>query len=183
MVKSGPKRLRGLIESRMSFGGKMRFMSTFDTFTKTASETITLVVVTYCLLGALPAGAVTYPVIGVWAAPNPEFPISSDEACFAVKTVGVNAVARKSVGQIIIFNGDKRYSVRGDVQTSYTLHSFKAGDNGYWITELSAERRRFWFRKKVTYFLAVVDSMILEIRENSRNTRFVKCGPRGKLRI
>lgn len=158
-------------------------MSAFDSVMKIASDPITFVVMTCCLLGSLPAEAVTYPVAGVWASPNPEFPISSDEACFTVKTVGVSAVARKSVGQIIIFNGDKRYSVKGNVQASYTLHSFKAGDNGYWITELTTERKRFWFRTKVTYFLAVLDSMILEIREDSRRARFVKCGPRGKLRI
>jgi hypothetical protein len=135
------------------------------------------------LLGSLPAGAVSYPVNGVWAAPHPEFPISSDEACFTVKIVGVNAVAQKSIARIIIFNGDKRYSVKADIQSSHTLLSLKAVGNGYWITELPAERRRFWFRKKVTYFLAILDSWSLEIRENSRKTRFVKCGPRGKLRI
>src|SRR5690349_11969123 len=106
-------------------------MSALDNVTKIASGPISFVVLTCYLLGSLPAEAVTYPVAGVWAAPNPEFPISSDEACFTVKTVGVNAVARRSVGQIIIFNGDKRYSLKANVQTSHTLHSFKAGDNGY----------------------------------------------------
>jgi hypothetical protein len=38
-------------------------------------------------------------------------------------------------------------------------------------------------QRKVIYFLAIVDPVTLEIRDNSRRTRFVKCGPRGKLRI
>ena len=158
-------------------------MRAFDDAAKIASDFSLFIGLAFLLLGSPPAEAATYPVNGVWAAPHPEFPISSDEACFTVKIVGVNAVAQKTIARIVIFNGDKRYTVNGNIQSSHTLHSLKAVDSGYWITELSAERRRFWFRKKVTYFLAIVDSRSLEIRENSRRTRFVKCGPRGKLRI
>jgi hypothetical protein len=158
-------------------------MRAFDNAAKIVSDLAFFVGLACLLLGSLPAEAVTYPVNGVWAAPHPEFPISSDEACFTVKIVGVNAVTQKSIARIVIFNGDKRYSVRGNIQSSHTLHSLKAVDSGYWITELPTERRRFWFRKKATYFLAIVDPRSLEIRENSRRTRFVKCGPRGKLRI
>ena len=158
-------------------------MRAFDAAAKIGSESVVFIILTCLLLGSLPAEAVTYPVNGVWAAPHPDFPISSDEACFPVKIVGVNAVARTSIAQIVIFNGDKRYTVKANIQSSHTLHSLRAVDSGYWITELSTERKRFWFRKKVTYFLAIVDSGSLEIRENSRRTRYVKCGPRGKLRI
>ena len=158
-------------------------MRAFDDAAKIASDVASFIGLTCLLLSALPAEAVTYPVNGVWAAPHPEFPISSDEACFTVKIVGVAAVAQKSIARIFIFNGDKRYAVKANTQSSHTLHSLKAVDSGYWITELPTERRRFWFRKKITYFLAMVDSGSLEIRENSRRTRFVKCGPRGKLRI
>jgi hypothetical protein len=158
-------------------------MSAFDNAANIATGHVAFVVLACFLLGSRPAEAVSYPVNGVWAAPNPDFPISRDEACFTVKTVGVNAVTRRSVAQIIVFNGDKRYTASANNQPSYTLHSLRAAENGYWITELSTERRRFWFRTKVTYFLAIVDSGILEIRENSRRTRYVKCGPRGKLRI
>jgi hypothetical protein len=165
------------------FNQKGYFMSAIDKVTKHVFEPISFLLLTYCLLGSVPAEAVTYPVAGVWAAPSPDFPISGDEACFTIKSVGVNAIARRSVGQIMIFDGNKRYSVNANAQTSYAFHSLKAVDNGYWITELSTERRRFWFKTKITYFLTIVDSMVLEIRENSRRTRFVKCGPRGKLHI
>lgn len=158
-------------------------MRAFDDVAKIAFDFASFIGLACLLLGSLPAGAVTYPVNGVWAASHPEFPISSDEACFTVKIVGVAAVAQKSIAQIFIFNGDKRYTVKANIQSSHILHSLKTVDNGYWITELPTEQRRFWFRKKVTYFLAIVDSGILEIRENSRRTRFVKCGPRGRLRI
>ena len=158
-------------------------MRALDDAAKIASDVASFIGLTCLLLSALPAEAVTYPVNGVWAAPHPDFPISSDEACSPVKIVGVNAVARTSIAQIVIFNGDKRYTVKANIQSSHTLHSLRAVDGGYWITELSTERQRFWFRKKVTYFLAIVDSRSLEVRENSRRTRYVKCGPRGKLRI
>ena len=158
-------------------------MRASDDVAKIASDFACFIGLACLLLGSLPAEAVTYPVNGVWAAPHPDFPISSDEACFPVKIVGVNAVARTSIAQIVIFNGDKRYTVKANIQSSHTLHSLRAVDSGYWITELSTQRKRFWFREKVTYFLAIVDSRSLEIRENSRRTRFVKCGPRGKLRI
>jgi len=158
-------------------------MRAFDDVAKIASDFACFIGLACLLLGSLPAEAVTYPVNGVWAAPHPEFPISSDEACFTVKIVGVNAVAQKSIARIVIFNGDKRFTVKDNIQSSHTLHSLKAVDSGYWITELPTERRRFWFRTKVTYFLAIVDSRSLEISENSRRTRFVKCGSRGKLRI
>ena len=135
------------------------------------------------LLGTLPAAADVYPVEGVWAAPHPEFPISTDEACFTVKTIGVDAVARKSIAQLVIFTGDKRYTVKANIQSSHTLQSAKVTNDGYWITELPTEGRGFWFKRKIVYFLAIVDPVTLEIRDNSRRTRFVKCGPRGKLRI
>ena len=158
-------------------------MRAFDSAAKIASDFAFITGLACLLLGSLPAEAVTYPVNGVWAASHPNFPISGDEVCFTVKIVGVNAVAQKSIARIVIFNGDKRYTVKGNIQSSHTLHSLKAVDSGYWITELPSERRRFWFRKKVIYFLAIVDLRSLEIRENSRRTRFVKCGPRGKLQI
>jgi hypothetical protein len=142
------------------------------------SQLAPFVSLAWLFLGLLPAVADVYPVNGVWAAPHPEFPISADEACFTVKVVGVQAVARKSIAQIVIFTGEKRYTVKANAQSSHTLQSAKATDGGYWITELPTERQRFWFRRKVIYFLAIVDPVTLEIRDNSRRTRFVKCGQR-----
>jgi hypothetical protein len=136
-----------------------------------------------CLvLSSFPAEADVYPVSGVWAAPNPEFPIAVDEACLVIKTFGVEVLARKSIAEMMIFTNDKRYDVKGNVQTDSTLQSARAAEGGYWITELPNARGRLWFRRKITFFLAIVDPVTIEIRDLSRRTRFVKCGPRGKLR-
>jgi hypothetical protein len=131
----------------------------------------------------VPAVADVYPVSGVWAAPNAEFPIAADEACFTIKTLGVEAVARKSIPELIIFTNDKRYDLKGDVRIGSTLQSVKAADGGFWVTEISDVKRRFWFRQKISYFLAIVDPLTIEIRDNSHRTRFVKCVPHGKSRI
>ena len=82
---------------------------------------------------------------------------------------------------MIIFTNDKRYDVKSNVQMDNTLQSARAAEGGYWITELPNARERFWFRRKITFFLAIVDPVTIEIRDLSRRTRFVKCGPRGKL--
>ena len=99
-----------------------------------------------------------------------------------MKTFGVEALARKSIAELMIFTSDKRYDVKGNVQIDNTLQSAKATAGGYWITELPDARGRLWFRRKITFFLAIVDPVTIEIRDISRRTRFVKCGPRGKLR-
>ena len=136
-----------------------------------------------CLvLSSFPAEADVYPVSGVWAAPNPEFPIAVDEACLIIKTFGVEVLARNSIAEMMIFTNDKRYDVKGNVQRDSTLQSVRAVESGYWITELPNARGRLWFRRKITFFLAIVDPATIEIRDISRRTRFVKCGPRGKLR-
>jgi hypothetical protein len=131
-----------------------------------------------CLvLATFPAAADVYPVSGVWVAPNPAFPVAADEACFIIKTFGVEAVSRKSIFEVIIFTTNKRYALKGDVQTESSIGSVKATDGGFWITELS-NRKWFGFRRKSTYFLATIDPSTIEIRDNSRRTRFVRCGPR-----
>jgi hypothetical protein len=124
-----------------------------------------------------------YPVNGVWAAPNPEFPVAIDETCFTINTFGVEAVSRRSIAEMIIFTNDKRYDVKGNMQTGSSVQSVKAADGGFWITEVPDVRRRFWFKQKATYFLAIIDPITIEIRDNLRLTRFVKCGPHGKSRI
>ena len=130
-----------------------------------------------------PAVADIYPVNGIWVAPNPDFPIGADEACFTIRLSGVGAVVRKSIAEILIFSENKRYDVKQNMQSVSTLSSTKPTGDGYWITELLDVRRRFWFRQKVTYLLTIVDPTTIEIRNNSHRTRFVKCGPRGKMPI
>jgi hypothetical protein len=128
------------------------------------------------LLLSSAAAADGYPVNGVWVAPNADFPIGADEACFTVRQSGIDAVARKSLAQILIFNENKRYEVRRNVQSISTLSSVKLRTDGYWVTELPDFGRRFWFRQKNTYLLTIVDPKTIEIRSSVHRTKFVKCG-------
>jgi len=105
------------------------------------------------LLLSSPAVADIYPVRGVWVAPNPDFPIGPNEACFTVRLSGIEAVARKFIAELLIFNENKRYEVKQNVQAVSTLVSTKPAEGGYWVTEFPDVRRRFWFRQKITYLV------------------------------
>ncbi len=135
------------------------------------------------LLLSSPAAADIYPVNGIWVTLNPDFPIGANEACFNIRVSGVEAVVRKSIAEMLIFNENKRYDVKQNMQAVSTLSSTKPTGDGYWVTELPDVQRRFWFRQKITYLLTIVDPSTIEIRINSHRTRFVKCGPRGKMPI
>ena len=130
-----------------------------------------------------PALADIYPIRGVWVAQNHDFPIGPNEVCFTVRLSGIEAVARKQISELIIFDESKRYGVKPNLQTVSTLISMKPAEGGYWVTETPDVRRRFWFKQKIAYFLTIIDSTTIEIRNNSRRAKFVKCGPRGKLPI
>ena len=130
-----------------------------------------------------PAVADIYPIKRVWVAPNPDFPIRSDEACFTLRLSGIEAVTRKVIAELHVFNENKRYEVRQNTQTVSTLISAKPAADGFWVTELSDVRNRFWLRKKINYLLTIIDPTTIEIRNNSHRTKFVKCGPRDKLPI
>jgi len=127
------------------------------------------------LLLSSPAIAEIYPIRGVWVAPNRDFPVGPNEACFSVRMSGIEAVARKLIAEL--------HEVKKNVTAVSTLVSTKPAEGGYWVTELPDVRRRFWFRQKVTYLLTIIDPTTIEIRNNSHRTRFVKCGPRGKLPV
>ena len=135
------------------------------------------------LLLSSPAVADIYPVRGVWVAQNHDFPIGPNEVCFTVRLSGIEAVARKLISELLIFAENKRYGVKQNLQTVSTLVSTKPSDGGYWVTEMPDVRRRFWFKQKITYLLTIIDPTTIEIRNNSHRTRFVKCGPRGKLPV
>ena len=135
------------------------------------------------LLLSSPAVADIYPIKGVWVAPNPDFPIRPDEACFAVRLSGIEAVTRKFIAELLIFNENKRYEVTQNIQAVSTLVSAKPAEGGYWVTKFSDVRKQFWFRQKITYLLTIIDPTTIEIRSNSHRTKFVKCGPRGKLPV
>jgi hypothetical protein len=129
------------------------------------------------LIFSFPAAAEEYPVNGVWAAVDTDYPAAANETCIAIKTFGVESVSRKSVSEMIIFAKDKRYDVKGDVQTEATIKSVKPADGGFWITETLKKRSRWLgFKRKAVYFLALIDPLAIEIRDRSGITRFVKCG-------
>jgi hypothetical protein len=102
------------------------------------------------LLLSSPAFADVYPIRGVWVAHNRDFPIGPNEVCFTVRLSGVEAVARRLISELLIFNENKRYEVKQNLQIVSTLVSTKPADGGYWVTELPDVRRRFWFKQKVT---------------------------------
>jgi hypothetical protein len=129
------------------------------------------------LLFSSAAAADIYPVNGVWVAPNTDFPIGADEACFTVRLSGVDAVVRKSLAEILIFNENKRYDVKQNGPTISTLSSMRQRPDGYWVTEAPAGRK-FWFTQKITYLLTVIDPANIEIRYNLHRKKFVKCGGR-----
>ena len=133
------------------------------------------------ILFSFPAAAEVYPVSGVWTAIDTDFPAAGNETCLAVKTFGVNA---KSIAEMIIFAKDKRYDVKGDVQTETTIKSIKVANGGFRITELFSKRGSWLgFRRRTTYFLKVLAPLTIEIRDATGITRYTKCGPPQKPRI
>ena len=130
------------------------------------------------ILFSIPAAAEVYPVSGVWTAIETDFPAAANETCLAVKTFGVEAVSKKSISELIIFAKDKRYDVKGDVQTETTIKSIKVADGGFRITETFSTRGRWLgFKRKSTYFLNVIDPQTIEIRDATGTTRYAKCRP------
>jgi hypothetical protein len=130
------------------------------------------------ILFSLPAAAQSYPISGVWAAIDPQFSKTISEMCIAVKTFGIEAVANNLIAEIIIFDQNKRFDVRGDATEKTIIKSVKAVDGGFRITE-TFSRGINWlgFNRKVSYFLIVIDPQTIEIRDARTFTRYTKCGP------
>jgi hypothetical protein len=130
------------------------------------------------ILISFPAAAEVYPVGGVWTAIDTDFPAAANETCIAVKTFGVEAVSKKSVSEMIIFAKDKRYNVKGNVQTEATIKSIKRADGGFRITETFTNGAGWLgFKRKATYLLSVIDPRTIQIWDGSILTRYSKCGP------
>jgi hypothetical protein len=129
------------------------------------------------ILISFPAAAEVYPVSGVWTAIDTDFPAAANEACVTVKTFGVDAVSKKSISEMIIFAKDKRYDVKGDVQTETTIKSIRVAVGGFWITESFSKRGRWLgFKRKTTYFLTVINPQTIEIWDGMVRHRYAKCG-------
>ena len=79
---------------------------------------------------------------------------------------------------MIIFAKDKRYDVKGDVETETTIKSIEAADGGFRITETFSKHERWLgFKRKTTYFLDVIDPQTIEIRDATGTIRYAKCRP------
>ena len=124
------------------------------------------------------ASAQTYPISGVWVAmDHSRFPESKVGACLALKTFGVDAVFGGSLPTVIIFDDGKRFELRGNYHGEQVITSVKSTVRGdFRITESLGRRGRWlpWIHKQ-SYYLKIVDPMIIEITEGKVSTRFFKC--------
>jgi hypothetical protein len=136
------------------------------------------------ILFSFPAAAEVYPVSGVWIAIDTDFPSAANETCLAVKTFGVEAVSKKSISEMIIFAKDKRYDLKGDVQTETTLKTIKAIDGAYQITE-TLQKSHGWIgiRRKTEYDLRINDPQTIEIWDGKNLTRYTKCAGTQKVPV
>ena len=123
------------------------------------------------------ASAQTYPVSGVWVAMDSRFPGSKVGACLALKTFGVDAIFNGSLPTVIIFANGKRFELRGNYHDEQVITSVKSiADNSFRVAESLGRRGRWlpWIHKQ-SYYLKIVDPMIIEITEGKVSTRFFKC--------
>jgi hypothetical protein len=136
---------------------------------------------TYLLSSPALAETVAYPVSGVFAAIDSEFPNAEFEVCMSVRTFGVAAVTKKSVAELIIFTRNKRHDLRGDIQTETAIRAINLADGAYRITETFIKSRGWiGIRRKTEYELKVIDPNTIAIWDGKKVTRYAKCaGSRG----
>ena len=136
--------------------------------------------ISFFIVGSLFSFAVsaqTYPVSGVWIAKDYHFPQFPAGACFALKTFGVNALFDESFPAVTIFSDGQRFMVRGGRPAERTIRSvMRLADGGFLIAE-SDGKHGSWFPwlKNQSFYLRIVDPMIIEITEGSVSTRSFKC--------
>jgi hypothetical protein len=135
------------------------------------------------ILFSLPAAAqeMTYPVSGIFLPIDPVFPNASFEACLLVRTFGVDAVSKKSVAHLIIFDQNKRHDLIGDLATETTIKSInKLVDGTHQIFEtFSKSRGRIGIRRKTEYEMKVLDQNTIEISDGRNVARYAKCTSAG----
>ena len=140
--------------------------------------TASFVLLSALIVLSFPAAAQVYPVQGVFSAIDLNYP-DRNGACMALKTFGVDAVSKQGIPELIIFANQKRYHVKGDSHTEEKIKSIKKTNGGFRITELMADGPRLLgFRRKMTYFLRVVDPMTIEIWDGTTVTQYAKCESR-----
>ena len=127
------------------------------------------------------ASAQTYPVSGVWIARHYHFPQLAAGDCFALKTFGVDALFDRSFPLVMMFSDSQRFVVQGRRSAERTIRYVKSlADGGFLITE-SLGKHGSWFPwfKNQSFYLKIVDPMIIEITEGPTSTRFFKCSSGG----
>jgi hypothetical protein len=123
------------------------------------------------------ASAQIYPVSGVWIAKDYHFPQFPAGACLALKTLGVNALFDGSFPAVTIFSDGQRFVVRGGRPAERAIRSVKRlADGGFLIAE-STGKHGSWlpWTKNQSFYLKIVDPMIIEITEGPVSTQFFKC--------
>jgi predicted small secreted protein len=144
------------------------------------SKTFFRVGLLFCcsILFSLPAAAQSYPISGVWVAIDPQFSKTISEMCIALKAFGTEAVANNLIAEITIFDQNKRFDVRADATGETIIKSIKAVDGGFRITETFSKGTNWLgFKRKISYFLIVIDPQTIEIRDARTFTRYTKCEP------
>jgi hypothetical protein len=122
------------------------------------------------------ADGLSYPVSGVFAAIDSEFPNAEFEVCMSVRTFGVAAVTKRSVAELVIFTRDKRHDLRGDMQTETAIKAINRVDGLYQIAE-TFTKSRGWIgiRRKTEYEMKVIDPNTIAIWDGKKITRYAKC--------
>jgi hypothetical protein len=122
------------------------------------------------------ADGLAYPVSGVFAAIDSEFPNAEFEVCMSVRTFGVAAVTKKSITELIIFSKDKRHDLRGDMQTETAIKAINRVDGLYRIAETFIKSRGWiGMRRKTEYEMKVIDPNTIAIWDGKKITRYAKC--------
>jgi hypothetical protein len=128
---------------------------------------------------------IIYPVSGVFLPLDPDFPNASFEACLLVRTFGVDAVSKKSVAHVIIFDQSKRHDLMGDLATETTIKRIiKLPDSVHQIIEtISRSRGIIGIRRKTEYEMKVLDQNTIEMFDGRNVARYAKCVGGGRLSI
>ena len=136
--------------------------------------------ISFFIIGSLfsfAASAQSYPVSGVWIAKDYHFPQLPAGACLALKTFGVDALLDSSFPAVTIFSDGQRFTVRGGRSAERAVRSVKRlADGGFLIAESTGKLRSWlpWIKNQ-SFYLKIVDPMIIEITEGPVSTRFFKC--------